>query len=120
MGAAMLVALIEACGASDVPILGDGTRPPDGAPGACCKPKTGGCADTGGYRADGDCRLGYLCDNMCEQRIVDDEHGCKKMVYKIPRVATTFAGTGSCDSPAFNGGPSADGGMDATADAAAD
>lgn len=41
---------------------------------------------------------------MCEQRIVDDEHGCKKLVYKRPPVTTSYASTESCDLPIFNGG----------------
>ncbi len=79
------------------------TKPNDGAPGVCCPPTTGGCADVGGYRADGDCTKGRICDNMCEQRIVDDEHGCKKMVSKVPPKTTFYAGTQSCKMPVFNG-----------------
>ncbi|MDB4998324.1 MAG: hypothetical protein JWM74_5756, partial [Myxococcaceae bacterium] len=75
----------------------------DGAKGRCCEPFTGGCANTGGYQEDGDCSKGELCDNMCEQQIVDDIHGCKKMVYKSPPVQTTYAGTGSCSDPVYNG-----------------
>lgn len=57
-----------------------GTKPPDGAPGACCPVSMGGCARVGGYTADGtDCQ--EYCDGMCNQRFVDDEHGCKKLVY---------------------------------------
>ena len=95
------------------------TPPPDGAPGLCCPASTGGCAFVGGYRADGDCsapEVGEICDNMCEEKLVDDEHGCKTLVYKTPNVETTYAGTGSCDSPMFNGGgPDASTGGDADA-----
>jgi hypothetical protein len=84
--------------------LGEGATPVnDGANGVCCRPSTGGCANIGGYREDSDCSQGSLCDNMCEQEIVDDVHGCKKMVYKSPPVTTTYAGTGSCSDPVYNG-----------------
>ncbi|MFO0677976.1 MAG: hypothetical protein U0169_15680 [Polyangiaceae bacterium] len=89
-------------GADAMPLKGmNASRPPDGAPGACCAPSTGGCADLGGYQADGDCTRGRICDNMCEQEIVDDVHGCKKMIYKLPPTPTTIAGTGKCDAPPF-------------------
>jgi hypothetical protein len=90
---------------SPEPDAGPGaTKPTDGAKGVCCPAKTGGCALEGGYHADGICPTSGPCDNMCEQRIVDDEHGCKKLTYKTPPVTTTFAGTGSCSDPIFNGG----------------
>jgi hypothetical protein len=92
-----------------------GTSPPDGASGVCCPPSTGGCAKIGGYRESGDCAYDSICDNMCEQRIVDDVHGCKKMVYRNPPVTTTYAGTESCSDPIFNGGR--DSGRDSAADA---
>ena len=123
---AALAALMSLCAcsssgkssASSSPDGGPGaTSPPDGAPGVCCPASTGGCAFIGGYRADGDCsnpEVGEICDNMCEQQLVDDEHGCKKLVYQTPPVETTYAGTGSCDSPIFNGG-SLDAGADADA-----
>ena len=88
-----------------------GTPAPDGAPGYCCPARTGGCALTGGYRESGECPKDFdICDNMCEQRIAEDEHGCDVLTYKVPPVTTTFAGTGSCSSPAFNGGDRPDAG----------
>src|SRR5204862_288804 len=75
------------------------TKPTDGAPGICCTPSTGGCAAMGGYHADGHCpEHDEICDNMCEQRIVPDEHGCFKLTYKSPPVTTTYAGTESCSA----------------------
>jgi hypothetical protein len=83
-----------------------GSPAPDGARGVCCPAQTGGCALTGGYRESGPCPTGFdTCDNMCEQRIVKDEHGCDVLTYKQPPVATTYAGTESCSEPVFNGGP---------------
>lgn len=82
---------------------GTGVAPPDGAPGKCCPPSIGGCAVLGGYKANGDCDKSGPCDNMCEQRIVDDVHGCKKLEYKTPPVQTTYAGPESCSDPIFNG-----------------
>ncbi|MBK6695753.1 MAG: hypothetical protein IPG50_26610 [Myxococcales bacterium] len=59
-----------------------GTPPPDGAPGACCPPKGGACALVGGYEPSGRCPTqATLCDNLCNQRFVNDEHGCKKFEY---------------------------------------
>ena len=82
-----------------------GTPAPDGSDGYCCPARTGGCALSGGYRESGECPKDFdICDNMCEQEIVKDAHGCDKLAYKVPPVTTTFAGTGSCSSPAFNGG----------------
>jgi hypothetical protein len=92
----------------------------DGAPGACCAPSVGGCADVGGYRADGDCTKGRICDNMCEQRIVDDVHGCKKMVYKLPPYPTTAAGPGPCTVSDGGADASSDASSDASTDASAD
>lgn len=80
-----------------------GFAPKDGAPGKCCPPAIGGCAVLGGYKADGKCDKSGPCDNMCEQRIVDDVHGCKKLEYKTPPVQTTYAGPESCSDPIFNG-----------------
>lgn len=83
-----------------------GTPAPDGARGFCCPAKTGGCALTGGYREEGTCPTSFdICDNMCEQRIVKDEHGCDSLTYKIPARTTTYAGTASCDAPVFNQDP---------------
>ncbi len=79
------------------------TKTNDGASGKCCPPSIGGCADLGGYQADGDCSKGKICDNMCEQQIVDDVHGCKKLVSKTPPVTTTYASAESCKMPVFNG-----------------
>jgi hypothetical protein len=112
------VAAAVACGglAADAAAAG-GTPAPDGSNGYCCPAKTGGCALSGGYRTEGDCPKDWdLCDNMCEQRIVKDEHGCDKLTYKVPPVTTTFASEGSCSGPAFNGGWR-DAGADAKADA---
>lgn len=85
------VTLIFACGQSandtakaSAPEAGTayevGAAPADGAPGKCCPPSTGGCAYVGGYRSSGVCDAEY-CDNLCNQRIVADEHGCRKMVF---------------------------------------
>jgi hypothetical protein len=120
---ALVAAVLTGC-ASSVDSAGnaDGGATPakDGAKGGCCEPSTGGCANVGGYQEDGDCSHGSICDNMCEQRIVDDIHGCKKMVYKTPPVATSVAGTGSCSDPIFNGQSpyGKDAGGDGNADAA--
>ena len=80
------------------------TRPTDDAEGVCCPVQIGGCAKLGGYRADGDCSTRSACDNMCEQRIIDGEHGCKVLTYKTPAVRTTYAAPESCEDPRFNGG----------------
>lgn len=102
-----LVVLLAACSASHAsfdPASG-GTPAPDDAPGFCCPARTGGCALSGGYRESGTCPKDFdICDNMCEQRIVKDEHGCDKLTYKIPEVSTTYAGTASCSAPVFHGG----------------
>jgi len=84
----------------------EGAPAPDGAAGVCCPASTGGCAHLGGYHADGKCdpKQDWICDNMCEQKIEPDEHGCPALVYKSPPVTTTYAGTGSCSDPEFNGG----------------
>ena len=147
LGSALLFALVSsvmvastACdgllGGIDAEAAG-GTPAPDGAPGYCCPARTGGCALSGGYRESGECPKNFdICDNMCEQEIVKDEHGCDKLAYKVPPVTTTFASTGSCSHPAFNGndrpppGPEAgaadswddwdDAGADAGADASSD
>jgi hypothetical protein len=96
--------LLAACSSNFNP-AGGATKPSDGADGACCPPSTGGCAKLGGYREDGECSASpEACDNMCEQRIVDDVHGGKKMVYRNPPVSTTYAGPQSCSDPIFNGG----------------
>lgn len=90
-----------------------GTPAPDGADGYCCPAKTGGCALTGGFRTSGECPTTFdICDNMCEQEIVKDEHGCDTLSYKVPPVTTTFAGTGSCSAPIFNGQDRPDAGFD--------
>lgn len=114
IGALALLASLSACSSSQKSAASsavDGgpgaTTPPDGSPGVCCPASTGGCAFIGGYRADGDCsapEVGEVCDNMCEEKLVDDAHGCKTLVAKTPPVETTYAGTESCDSPIFNGG----------------
>lgn len=116
-----LVALFVACTDSDSvnerARAAGGTPAPDGATGYCCPAKTGGCALTGGYREEGACPTNFdICDNMCEQQIVKDEHGCDRLTYKTPPVTTTFAGTESCSAPVFNGGDR-DAGRDAGVDA---
>jgi len=124
----VLAAGIVACSAgsssaSPDPAQAGGVAAPDGAPGFCCPARTGGCALSGGYRESGTCPTNFdICDNMCEQQIVKDEHGCDKLTYKIPPVTTTFAGTGSCSAPVYNGGGRPDAGADADAssDASAD
>ncbi len=76
-----------------------GTPAPDGASGYCCPASMGGCAFSGGYRESEACpQKEDLCDNMCEQRIVKDEHGCEKLSY-VP-----------CTSIATDDGSSTDGG----------
>jgi hypothetical protein len=89
-----------------------GTPTKDGANGVCCPARIGGCALQGGYHADGSCANNEICDDMCEQRIVTDEHGCEMLTYKTPRVATTYSGPEACDGPPFTGG--LDAGRDAS------
>jgi hypothetical protein len=110
-----LVALFVACtdSAEERARAAGGTPAPDGQGGYCCPAKTGGCALQGGYREEGACPTGFdICDNMCEQKIVKDAHGCDVLTYKNPPVTTTYAGTGSCSAPVFNGGDR-DAGVDA-------
>ncbi len=57
----------------------------DGTPGFCCEPSLGGgCIFLGGYHEEGspNCDAYEACDNLGEQRIVDDVHGCKKGIYE--------------------------------------
>jgi hypothetical protein len=115
-----LVLSIWACNGSidERAVAAGGTPAPDGSDGYCCPARTGGCALSGGYRESGDCPKDFdICDNMCEQEIVKDSHGCDRLTYKAPPVTTTFAGTGSCSHPVFNGQDRPDSG---STDAAAD
>lgn len=122
----LVAAGVAACSAGSStatsdPAAAGGTAPADGAPGFCCPARTGGCALMGGYRESGTCPTNFdICDNMCEQQIVKDEHGCDKLTYKVPPVTTTYAGTGSCSAPVYNGGGRPDAGVDADSEAGSD
>lgn len=76
------VAALVACSSNDelVAKVPGGTAPPDGADGVCCPVSTGGCADIGGYSADGTGCMSF-CDGMCNQQIVSGEHGCRVLQY---------------------------------------
>jgi hypothetical protein len=110
----LVIAITVACNSTAIDAeAAGGTPAPDGADGYCCPARTGGCALTGGYRESGECPKDFdICDNMCDQRIVKDEHGCDVLAYK------------GC-SGSFNGGDRPDAGDagdagDATVDSAPD
>lgn len=103
-----------ACGGSsavDAKAAG-GTPAPDGADGYCCPASTGGCAVVGGYQETGACPTrATLCDNLCDPRIVKDEHGCDTFEY------SPCAGGASSSGGAR---PAADAGNDAATGASTD
>jgi hypothetical protein len=84
-----------------------GTPTSDGAPGVCCPPSTGLCVKKCGYNEQGICDEAAICDNPCEQQIVDDVHGCKKLGPKAPSAGATDAG--ACGALISNGDASSDG-----------
>jgi hypothetical protein len=84
---ASIALLVSACGDSvdDVAKAAGGTPAPDGSDGYCCPASepTVACALVGGYQTEGECpKKATLCDNLCSQKVVKDDHGCAVFTYE--------------------------------------